>query len=102
VIGRDVLGAASDRRVPEAAYVTMKDYFVEMGVDANLMLRLLATPHNDMYWLTHDELQLSRLTNQPKSGEELVTGGESDEWMTASPKVAENLAKLARQMQKPR
>jgi tetratricopeptide (TPR) repeat protein len=102
VIGRDVLGAASDRRVPEATYVTMKDYFVEMGVDANLMLRLLATQHKDMYWLTYDELQLSRLTNQPKSGEELVTGGESDEWMTASPRAAENLAKLAREMQKRR
>jgi hypothetical protein len=100
VIGRDVPGAVSDRRVPAATYVTMKDYFVEMGVDANLMLRLLATPHKDMYWLTSDELQLSRLTNQPKSGEELVTGGESDEWMTASPRAAENLAKLAREMQK--
>lgn len=102
VIERDVPGAVSDRRVPAATYVTMKDYFVEMGVDANLMLRLLATPHKDMYWLTYDELQLSRLTNQPKSGEELVTGGESDEWMTASPRAAENLAKLAREMKKPR
>ena len=102
VIGRDVPGAVSDRSVPQATYVTMKDYFVEMGVDANLMLRLLATPHKDMYWLTYDELQVSRLTNQPKSGEELVAGGESDEWMTTSPRVAENLAKLAREMQKPR
>jgi tetratricopeptide (TPR) repeat protein len=102
VIGRDVPGAVSDRRVPQATYVTMKDYFVEMGVDANLMLRLLATPHKDMYWLTFDELQSSRLTNQPKSGEELVTGGESDEWMTTSPRAAENLAKLAREMQKRR
>ena len=55
-----------------------------------------------MYWLSYDELQLSRLTNQPKSGEELVAGGESDEWMTASPRAAENLAKLAREMQKKR
>ena len=102
VIGRDVPGAVSDRRVPEATYVAMKDYFVEMGVDANLMLRLLATPHKHMYWLTFDELQLSRLTNQPKSGEELVTGGESDDWMMASPRVVENLAKLAREVQKKR
>jgi hypothetical protein len=78
----------------------MKDFFVEMGVDANLMLKLLATPHKDMYWLTRDELQLSRLANQAKSGEELVTGGESEEWMIASPRAAENLAKVTRETQK--
>jgi len=101
-VQKDALGVVSDRRIPEAVYVGMKDFFVEMGVDANLMLRLLATPHKDMYWLTHDELQSSRLANQARSGEELVTGGESDEWMIASPSAAENLAKLTRETQKPR
>jgi tetratricopeptide (TPR) repeat protein len=100
--GKGGPGAVADRRVPEATYVTMKDYFVEMGVDANIMLRLLATPHKDMYWLTYDDLQLSRLTNQARSGEEQVTGTESDEWMTTSPRAAENLAKLAREMRKQR
>jgi hypothetical protein len=61
------------------------------------MLRLLATPHKQMYWLTRDELQSSRLANQARSGEELVTGSESDEWMIASPKAAESLARLARE-----
>jgi hypothetical protein len=96
-VQNDALGAVSDRKIPEAVYVGMKDYFVEMGVDANLMLRLLATPHKQMYWLTRDELQSSRLANQARSGEELVTGSESDEWMIASPKAAESLARLARE-----
>jgi tetratricopeptide (TPR) repeat protein len=99
---KDASSAISELRVPEATYVAMKDYFVEMGVDANLMLRLLATPHKQMYWLNHDELQVSRLTNQATSGEELITGGESDDWIMASPRAAENLARLAREAQKPR
>ena len=64
-----------------------------MGVDATLMLKLLATPHKQVYWLTRDELQTARLANQSKSGEELITGTESDAWMVASPKAAAALAK---------
>jgi tetratricopeptide (TPR) repeat protein len=88
------LTIASSRKIPERAYVTMKDYLVEMGVDANLMLQVVATPHKDIYWLTRDELLASRLTNQGKSGEELITGTESDEWIVTSPTAAENMAKL--------
>jgi hypothetical protein len=74
-----------------------------MGVDANLMSRLLSTPHQDMYWLTHDELKTSRLANQTKSGEELIAGGESDDWVVASPKFADGIETLTSgQSRKPR
>jgi hypothetical protein len=101
-VQKDAVGMASDRRIPESVYVGMKDFFVEMGVDANLMLRLLATPHKDMYWLTYDELQSSRLANQARSGEELITGAESDEWLIVSPRAAQSLAKVTRETQKPK
>jgi len=101
-VQKDAVGMVSDRRIPESVYVGMKDFFVEMGIDANLMLRLLATPHKDMYWLTHDELQSSRLANQSRSGEELITGAESDEWMIVSPKAAQGLAKVTPETQKPK
>jgi hypothetical protein len=55
----------------------MKDYLVELGVDANLMLQVMATPDKDMYWLTRDELLASHLA-KGKRGEELVKGTESD------------------------
>ena len=66
VVQKDALRVAANRRIPELIYIKMKDFLVEMGVDANLMSRLLSTPHQDMYWLTHDELKTSRLTNQTK------------------------------------
>jgi tetratricopeptide (TPR) repeat protein len=95
-VQEDALTIARARKIPERVYVKMKDYLVEMGVDANLMLQVMATPHKDMYWLTRDELLASRLANQGKSGEELVTGTESDEWIVTSPVAAENMAKLLR------
>jgi hypothetical protein len=93
---KDQLGSpakASDRQIPDIVYTKMKDYLVEMGVDATLMLKLLSAPHTNMYWLTREDLTLTRLANQAKSGEELITGGELDDWIVASPKVVEALSK---------
>lgn len=82
---------ASDRSIPEHVYVRMKDFLVEMGVDAALMTRLLSTPHQSMYWLSTEELASSRLANQTKSGEELIAGGESDDFIVAAPKLADGV-----------
>jgi tetratricopeptide (TPR) repeat protein len=99
-VQKDALAITPNRKIPERVYIKMKDYFVEMGIDANLMLQIVATPHKDMHWLTRDELLASRLANQATSGEELVTGNESDEWIVTSPKAAENMAKLLREERK--
>src|SRR5262249_27742702 len=56
----ETVRVASDRHIPEQVYVRMKDFLVEMGVDAALMTRLLSTPHQSMYWLSNDELATSR------------------------------------------
>jgi hypothetical protein len=73
-----------------------------MGVDSNLMSRLLSTPHQDMYWLTHDDLKASRLANQTKSGEELIAGSESDDWIVVSPKLANGIETSTASPRKPR
>ena len=100
---KDVLRLAANRRIPEHVYVKMKDFLVEMGVDSNLMSRLLSTPHQDMYWLTHDDLKTSRLATQTKSGEELIVGSESDDWIVVSPKLANGIETVtARPPRKPR
>jgi tetratricopeptide (TPR) repeat protein len=97
---KDAFAITTDRKIPESVYIKMKDYLVEMGIDANLMLQIIATPHKNMHWLTRDELLASRLANQATSGEELVTGVESDEWIVTSPKAAENMARLLREERK--
>ncbi|MBO0763296.1 MAG: tetratricopeptide repeat protein [Hyphomicrobiaceae bacterium] len=99
-VQKDALALTPARKIPERVYVKMKDYLVQMGVDANLMLQIVATPHKDMYWLTRDELLASRLVNQAKSGEELVTGVESDDWIVTSPKAAQNMERLLREERK--
>src|SRR5262249_26272487 len=87
----ETVRVASDRHIPEQVYVRMKDFLVEMGVDAALRTRVLTTPHQSMYWLSNDELATSRLANQSKSGEELVAGAESDDWILAAPRLADGL-----------
>lgn len=83
----------SDKEIPQETYVKLKDYFVEMGVDAVVMLRMLNTPHKDMYWFRREELAQTRLTTQAKSGEELITGSETDDWMSVSKTAAAAITK---------
>lgn len=78
----------TERKIPGSVYTRLTDYFAEMGVDAVVMLRLMATPHSSMYWFRRDELAHARLTTAARSGEEVVTGGESSDWMLLSPRFA--------------
>jgi tetratricopeptide (TPR) repeat protein len=83
----------SDKEIPQETYIKLKDYFVEMGVDAVVMLRMLNTPHKDMYWFRREELAQTRLTTQVKSGEELINGAETDDWMSVSKTAAAEISK---------
>jgi hypothetical protein len=89
----DGTGKVTDRKIPEAVYVKFRDYFVEMGIDATVMLRLLGADHKTMHWLTRTELTETRIANHNKSGEELITGRESDDWLVTSSKAARMVAK---------
>ena len=84
------LGKPTDKEVPEAIYVKIRDYFAEMGIGPNLMLKLKATPFKSMYWLSADDMRETGLVTARRSGEQLVNGAERSETTDFAAKAAES------------
>lgn len=83
----DQNGKPLPREAPASVFKQIGSYFSEMGVGGALMVKLQATPFTNMYWLSPNELLELRLVTQTRSGEQLITGDEHDDWIVVSPKA---------------
>ena len=83
----DQNGKPLPREAPASVFKQIGSYFSEIGMTGALMVKLQATPFTNMYWLSPNELLESRLVTQTRSGEQLITGDEHDDWIVVSPKA---------------
>lgn len=62
-----------ETKTPQKTYDQIRRYFLEMGVGEEIMPLILATPGDQLHWMTHAELQATHLATEWIDGAQLVT-----------------------------
>jgi hypothetical protein len=69
---RRVTERVVETRTPQKTYDDIGRYFAEMGIGAGLMPLILATPGDQLHWLTPEELKATGLATDRLDGEQLL------------------------------
>ena len=69
---RQVTEKVIETETPQRTYDQIRRYFAEMGVDESIMPLILATPGDQLHWLTREELQETRLATDTMDGTQLL------------------------------
>jgi hypothetical protein len=62
------------RKAPASVYDRVEKYFAEMGIKDQIMPLLQQTPNASVHWLSHEELQETRIATHRLSGDQLLAG----------------------------
>jgi hypothetical protein len=80
-----------ETRTPQKTYDDIGRYFAEMGIGAGLMPLILATPGDQLHWLTSEELKATGLATDRLDGEQLLARAAMPE-PQAPPPAAEQVS----------
>jgi len=72
---RRVAERVVETRTPQRVYTQIRQYFAEMGIADPALPLILATPSDNLHWLTREELRLSQLATDWIDGEQLLSKG---------------------------
>jgi hypothetical protein len=61
-------------KTPDKIYGRYEKFFLDMGIDKDIVRLMLATPNDSIHWLTNDELRSTHLATHRMDGDQLVRG----------------------------